>query len=199
MLVTAFVLGSAAVFFGACAQTVPATPPITPGVPASPRQVNIIMKDYLYVPGIVDLVPGETVRLNVINGGLEVHELVVGSQAVQTAWAAAEKPAANPPPGPTPAVSVPPGMEGLRIVLNSGESTSVLYTVPRDVGQQILLQCHIADHLERGMAGAVRFVGAGGVILTRPPAGSATTSAPESAVPSASPASAVPSPASAAP
>jgi hypothetical protein len=190
----AFALAGLMGFATACASTVPATPPITPGIPSSPRQVNVILKDYLFVPGIVDLVPGETVRLFVINGGLETHELVLGTSAVQDAWATAEKPAANPPPGPTPRVSVQPGLEGLRIVLRSGESTSVLYTVPRDVTEQLYLGCHIADHLERGMAGAVRFVGAGGVPVSASPASSAA--APSSAEPAstapASPASTAP-------
>ena len=54
--------GTSGALFGACGASVPATPRITPGVAAAPRQVNVIMKDYLYVPAIVDLVPGETVR-----------------------------------------------------------------------------------------------------------------------------------------
>ncbi len=161
-----------------CTSEVPATPAITPGTAASPRQVNVILKDYLFVPGIVDLVPGETIRLNVVNGGLEVHELVLGSADVQDAWAAAERPAANPPPGPTPSVSVPPGLEGLRIVARSGETQSVTYTVPSDIGIQLLLGCHIADHLERGMAGAIRFVGPGGVPPEGPSGSPSAAAAP---------------------
>ena len=92
----------------ACAGGSTATPPISPGTSASPREVNIITKDYSYLPPEVDLVPGETVLLHVINGGLEVHEVVIGDTVpVQDAWEAAEAAAANPPPGPTPLVSVP--------------------------------------------------------------------------------------------
>jgi len=40
--------------------TVPATPPITPGVSGAPSHVNVILKGYLFVPAIVDLVSGET-------------------------------------------------------------------------------------------------------------------------------------------
>jgi hypothetical protein len=145
--------------------SVPATPAITPGTGAAPRQVNVILKDYVFVPGIVDLVPGETVTLNVVNGGLDVHELVIGPRSVQDAWEAAEEPAANPPPGPTPIVTVPPGLEGLRVVARSGETQTVTYTVPDDISEQLLLGCHISDHWERGMAGAVRFVGPGGAPL----------------------------------
>jgi len=157
------VAGAAAVACGP--ETAPATPAITPGTAAAPRQVNVILKDYLFVPGVVDLVPGETIALNVVNGGLDVHELVLGPRAVQDAWAAAEAPVANPPPGPTPAISVAPGLAGLRIVARSGETQSVTWTVPDDAATQLLLGCHIADHYQRGMAGAVRFVGPGGTPL----------------------------------
>ena len=157
-----FAVASAA----ACeASAVPATPAITPGTSGAPRQVNVILKDYIFVPGIVDLVPGETITLNVVNGGLDVHELVLGPAAVQQAWEDAEEPAANPPPGPTPDVSVPPGLEGLRVIVRSGETQTVTYSVPDDVAEQLLLGCHISDHWERGMAGAVRLVGPGGVPL----------------------------------
>jgi hypothetical protein len=71
-------LAAALAAVAACdASEVPATPQITPGTPALPRQVNVILKDYQFVPGIVDLVPGETITLNVVNGGLDVHELVL--------------------------------------------------------------------------------------------------------------------------
>jgi len=162
-------LGGLAV--GGCdAGSVAATPAITPGTSGAPRQVNVILKDYLLVPGIVDLVPGETISLNVVNGGLDIHELVLGTRAVQDAWEAAEAPAANPPPGPTPAVSVPPGLEGVRVVVASGATQTVTYTVPSDIADQLLLGCHISDHWERGMAGAVRLAGPGGAPLgTAPP------------------------------
>jgi hypothetical protein len=159
-------LGAVAFAAAACdASTVPATPAITPGIAEAPRQVNVILKDYQVVPGIVDLVPGETITLNVVNGGLDVHELVLGPAAVQQAWEDAEESAANPPPGPTPAVSVPPAPTGLRVVVASGATGTVTYTVPSDSAEQLLLGCHISDHWERGMAGAVRLVGPGGVPL----------------------------------
>src|SRR5215213_10086859 len=85
-----------------------ATPPVRPGSSATPREVNIVLKDWVFLPDPVDVVPGETALLHVVNGGLEVHELVLGDQAVQDAWEAAEGAAANPPPGPTPVVSVAP-------------------------------------------------------------------------------------------
>ena len=85
--------------------TAPATPPITPGASATPREVNIVMRDYGYVPPVVDLVPGETVTLHVVNGGLEIHEAVVGDLESQLAWEAAEDAVADHPPGPTPVVA----------------------------------------------------------------------------------------------
>ena len=48
----------------------PATPPITPGTSGSPREVNLIARDYSFQPPTLDLAPGETVVLHVINGGL---------------------------------------------------------------------------------------------------------------------------------
>ena len=70
--------------------------------------------------------PGETVLLHVINGGLEVHEAVIGDAAVQDAWEVAEAATAGAPPGPTPLVSVPPGVAGLRVVVRpaSGSTSS---------------------------------------------------------------------------
>ena len=74
--------------------------------------------------------PGETVNLHVINGGLDVHEAIIGDATVQDAWEAAEAAAADAPPGPTPAVSVPPELEGLRIVVESGQRVDIVWTVP---------------------------------------------------------------------
>ncbi len=173
LLAALLALGAIGLGLIACGgSAVPATPAITPGTSGAPRQVNVILKDYVVVPGIVDLVPGETVTLNVVNGGLDVHELVLGPMAVQQAWEDAEAPAANPPPGPTPDVSVPPALEGLRVVVRSGETQTVTYTVPDDAAEQLLLGCHISDHWERGMAGAVHLVGPGGVPLDQEGSGS---------------------------
>ena len=82
--------------------------PIVPGASGSPREVNLIAKDYSFLPDALDLAPGETVLLHVINGGLEVHEAVIGDARVQDAWEVAEAATVGAPPGPTPVVSVPP-------------------------------------------------------------------------------------------
>jgi uncharacterized cupredoxin-like copper-binding protein len=141
----------------ACSADSVATPPISPGTSTTPRDVNIIAKDYSFEPPEVDLVPGETVLLHVINGGLEVHEVVIGDASVQDTWEAAEAAAANPPPGPTPVVTVPAGTGGLRIVVQSGQLMNVLWTVPAQPGA-LLIGCHIPGHWAKGMQASIRFV-----------------------------------------
>ena len=56
----------------------------------------------------------------------------------------------------------------------SGDIRSITWTVPADAGS-LLLGCHISDHYERGMAGLVRAVGPGGVLLVPPPGASGLT------------------------
>jgi uncharacterized cupredoxin-like copper-binding protein len=151
------------------------TPAITPGTASHPRAVVILAKDYAFIPPIVDLVPGETVVFQVINGGLIAHEAVIGSPALQLAWETAEAPTASAPPGPTPAISIPPSLAatGLRIVVGSGQRADVTWQVPLDAasgGSEWLVACHIPGHLAAGMLVPVRFVGPGGVPLGSPPA-----------------------------
>ncbi len=149
------------------------TPPITPGTGAAPREVNIVARDYAYVPSVVDLVPGETVVLHVINGGLAVHEAILGDMDTQLAWEAAEAPFADSPPGPTPLVPVPPGYDALRIVVGSGERVDVTWAVPPEAtiaGQPWFVGCHIPGHWAKGMVVPIRFVDAGGRPLATPAA-----------------------------
>jgi len=149
-------LAAAALLVAACAGAEAGpTPPIRPGSPDAPREVNIIAKDYTFIPAVVDLVPGETVLFHVVNGGLAVHEVVIGDQAVQDAWEIAEAATVDAPPGPTPAVSVPPGVAGLRIVVPSGGRVDVRYVVPRTDG--LIVGCHIPGHYAKGMHVPVRF------------------------------------------
>ena len=155
----------AAAISGACeAGEAPATPPIVPGASAAPREVNLIAKDYSFLPATLDLVPGETVLLHVINGGLETHEAIIGDAAVQDAWERAEAAVAGAPPGPTPVVTVPREVMGLRIVVRSGERVDVVWTVPGGgAGQSsgsaaaLIVGCHIPGHWERGMWIPVRW------------------------------------------
>ena len=137
----------------------PPTPPVVAGSSDAPREVNLIAKDYEFVPAALDLVPGETILLHVINGGLEVHEAIIGDDAVQDAWERVEAAVAGAPPGPTPVVSVPPDVTGLRIVVRSGERVDVVWTVPAgDLPPPFIVGCHIPGHWERGMRIPVRWV-----------------------------------------
>jgi uncharacterized cupredoxin-like copper-binding protein len=166
-----------------CAASTNATPPIVAGSSDAPREVNLITRDYTFVPDVLDLVPGETVRLHVINGGLVVHEAVIGDTSVQDAWETAEAATVGAPPGPTPVVTVPSGLAGLRVVVQSGQLVDVTWTVPADASGAVavaadeeasavdpvaiasaagmpawLVGCHIPGHWARGMHIPIRWV-----------------------------------------
>jgi len=120
------------------------------------------MKDWVFLPDPVDLLPGETVLLHVINGGLEVHEAIIGSQAVQDAWEIAEAATAGAPPGPTPVVSVPPDVAGIRVVAASGQRVDLVWTVPGSAeAGRLLIGCHIPGHWAKGMRATVRIAAPG--------------------------------------
>jgi uncharacterized cupredoxin-like copper-binding protein len=152
-----FVVALTLVMLGAMrsAEKLPAAPAvIQPGTSAVPRPVTVIMRDYLFEPEPLALVPGETVRITAVNAGLEPHELVLGNAAAQGAWSAAN--AAATPPGPfttPPPASAPAGTAGVRLLVRSGEQASVEWTVP--VAEPLFLQCHLAGHQEQGMSGVV--------------------------------------------
>jgi uncharacterized cupredoxin-like copper-binding protein len=158
---------------GACGPGAPAvTPPITPGTSGTPRDVNIVAHDYAFVPPVVDLVPGETVNLRVVNGGLAIHEAILGDMADQLAWEAAEGVTEDAPPGPTPVVEVPSGFEGVRIVVESGQRRDMTWTVPFDAASASsgwFVGCHIPGHWQKGMVVPVRFVDRGGQPPGSPP------------------------------
>jgi uncharacterized cupredoxin-like copper-binding protein len=144
------------VILGASLAAAPAPAPTIarPGTADEPRPVNVIMRDYRFDPTPIHFVPGETVRLNVINAGLVEHELVLGDAAVQAAWAVADAAATPPAPLATaPPASVPPQVGGLRLVLASGASIVVDYQVPVSGALQMI--CHLPGHAERGMVGDV--------------------------------------------
>ena len=157
----------------ACDTSAPAaTPPITPGTSGVPREVNVVTRDYAFVPSIVDLAPGETVLLHVINGGLEQHEAIFGPLDDQLAWEAAEEAVIGAPPGPTPYVAPPPGFEGVRVVVGSGQRVDVTWTVPADAATAPdgwFVGCHIPGHWQKGMVVPVRLVGPDGHPLGTPP------------------------------
>lgn len=135
-----------------------ATPPIIPGTSAAPREVNIVAKDWVFLPDRVDVVPGETVLLHVINGGLDIHEAVIGDAAVQDAWEVAEAATIGSPPGPTPLVSVPPNVAGVRIVVASGQRVDVTWTVPASAPAGLVVGCHIPGHWAKGMVVPVNLI-----------------------------------------
>ena len=147
-----------------CGSAVPsATPPIVPGRSDAPREVNLIARDYSFVPATLDLVPGETILLHVIDAGLEIHEAVIGNASVQAAWETAEAATVGAPPGPTPFVQVPADVAGVRIVVHSGERVDLVWTVPVDVatgpaGGPWLVGCHIPGHWAKGMQIPIRWV-----------------------------------------
>lgn len=141
----------------ACSPEVSTPTSIEPGTVEAPREVNLIARDYLFLPATLEVVPGEVVLLHVVNGGLDVHEAIIGDDAVQAAWEEAEASVAGAPPGPTPLVSVAPEVSGLRIVVGSGQRVDVTWTVPTD-GKELTVGCHIPGHWEKGMRIPVRFV-----------------------------------------
>ena len=146
------------VALGACDSGAPeVTPRPIPGTSAHPREVNIIAREYSFAPPTVDLVPGETVLLHVINAGLEIHEAIIGDGAAQNAWEVAEAALAGSPPGPTPIVSVPPGISAVRVVVASGQRVDMLWTVPGSVAG-LIVGCHIPGHWTKGMQVPVRAV-----------------------------------------
>jgi len=159
--IAAGLLGLVAIIASACdTGAAPVTPPIVPGASGSPREVNLIAKDYSFLPDALELAPGETVLLHVINGGLEVHEAVIGDATVQDAWEVAEAATVGAPPGPTPVVSVPPDVTGLRIVVKSGERVDLVWTVPAVTPAAVWqVGCHIPGHWARGMQIPVHWVG----------------------------------------
>jgi uncharacterized cupredoxin-like copper-binding protein len=158
------------------------TPRITPGTTAHPRPVVIVAKDYTFVPAVVDLVPGETVVLQVVNGGLVVHEAVIGDATVQAQWERGEAALSDAPPGSTPLASLATDSGGVRVVVTSGQRTDAVWAVPRDATTRAWsVGCHIPGHLAEGMIVPVRFVGPDGLPLaTGFGSGSSATAEPSS-------------------
>ena len=148
----------AAVAIAGCAPAGPALGRVErAGTPEQPRDVNVIMRDYLFQPTPINLVPGETVRFNIINGGLLPHEFVLGDARVQAAWASADAAATPPAPLATaPLASLEAPVGGLRMYLDTGQQSSALFTVPAE--GELRLACHIPGHVEEGMVGEVRRV-----------------------------------------
>ncbi len=120
--------------------------------------MNIVARDDVFSPPVVDFVPGETVLLHVVNGGLASHEAVIGDQAAQDAWEIAEANVPPTRPGVTPSLEVPVGFSGVRVAVRSGERVDVLWTVPADpaVVGTLIVGCHVPGHYAKGMHVPVR-------------------------------------------
>jgi uncharacterized cupredoxin-like copper-binding protein len=151
-----FAVALALVLIGAQRSTQRDAPPpaATPGTAAEPRDVTVIMRDYLFEPRPLLLMPGETVRIHVFNAGMVEHELTLGDGVVQEAWARADAAATPPAPfatRPPPSVAVDPG--GLHLILPPGGHATFVYRVPLEEGLRML--CHLPGHVERGMVGLV--------------------------------------------
>ena len=147
-----------AAVLGGCSTGAPVdTPRPIPGTSGAPREINIIARDYRFDPNPIDLAPGETVLFHLINGGLEVHDVVIGDDSVQAAWEAVEGANVDAPPGSTPVASVVLRSAGLRVVLRSGERADVRWTVPA-AASPLVVGCHIRDHWGRGMQAAVQIL-----------------------------------------
>ncbi len=160
VLIIGGVLAVSLVLLGAQLASTPVGAPAaaTPGTAEMPRDLNVILHDFRFEPTPLYLFPGETVRLNIINGGLVEHEFVLGDAGVQDAWARADAVATPPAPFATPPVaSAEPQAGGIRVLLGSGESTSVVYHVPTG-GEPLQLMCHLPGHLEKGMIGQVELL-----------------------------------------
>lgn len=144
----------------AAQQRVPAPAIERPGTVDAPRELNVIMRDYAFVPSPITVVRGETVRFNIVNGGLVPHELVLGDARIQDAWQSAD--AAATPPGPfatAPAASVAAADAGLRVVLASGAQVQVAFRVP--AAGDLSLVCHLPGHAQRGMVSGVTVLDVG--------------------------------------
>jgi uncharacterized cupredoxin-like copper-binding protein len=166
VLATRFVLAALILASASACDSGPlVTPAITPGTPADPREVIIVARDYAFTPAVIDLVPGETVLIQLVDGGLIAHEAVFGPSAVQDAWEAAQAPLSSAPPGSSPQVSIAPELGGLRIVVASGERKDVTWVVPAGAAADAggwFVGCHIPGHWAEGMVVPVRFVGPDG-------------------------------------
>ena len=151
-----FVVAITLVLIGAqrSAEPAPSVLVARAGTPEQPRALTILMRDYLFDPTPLVLVAGETIRLTVFSAGMTAHEMVLGDAAVQAAWSAADAAATPPAPFTTaPPASVPPGTGGVRLLLVSGASATVDYTVPTT--GELLLLCHLPGHIAQGMVGRV--------------------------------------------
>jgi uncharacterized cupredoxin-like copper-binding protein len=185
IVVTAAAIGLAGIALAGCDAGPGTTPAITPGTPAHPRVVLILASEFAFTPPVVDLVPGETVLLQIVDGGVAAHEAVFGDQAVQDAWERAEADLSAAPPGPpgqAPVPSVDPSISaaGLRIPVTSGQRVDLTWLVPANAPSlgSWSIGCHIPGHLAAGMVVPIRFVGPLGTLPATLPGSEFGSTAP---------------------
>jgi plastocyanin len=136
VVVGGLLLAVGLVLLGARLAAQPAPPPdlSRPGTEGSPRVVNVIMRDYVFNPTPLHLVPGEHVRFELINAGLVDHEFVLGDAEAQQYS----------------------GFLGFFVLLRPGETATLSYAVPAGApAAQLRLMCHLPGHVEQGMVGRI--------------------------------------------
>ena len=112
------------------------------------------MRDYLFEPNPLALVPGETIRLTAFDAGSSRTSWCIGDQAVQDAWTAADAAATPPAPFTTaPPASAPAGTGGLRVLVQSGQTGDG--RLDGSGRGPLVMQCHLPGHLERGMTAGI--------------------------------------------
>lgn len=118
-----------------------------PTTTASPdRTVEIAMTDHAFVPDVVSLFKGETVRLRFTNEGTSPHEAFIGDQSAQDAH---EEFMTHVRAGHAEHAH---GEEMIRV--EPGKSDDLVVTATKD--GELLIGCHEADHWARGMVATIR-------------------------------------------
>ncbi len=110
--------------------------------PADARTVTIEMHDIAFVPGAVDVHPGEKVRFVFKNTGQVTHDAFIGDAAAQDSHEMEMRDGHAMHMGGADGVSVKPG-----------KTATITYTVPPS--GQILIGCHQPGHYSGGMKAAI--------------------------------------------
>lgn len=101
-----------------------ATQPVSTGT----RDIQIVAKDYAFAPEILEALPGETLRITLINQGSHDHSLVIGGGQKSRGE--------------------------MNEILKPNESATMVYRMPENVAY-VEFHCPIARHGSRGMTGRI--------------------------------------------
>lgn len=117
---------------------------------ATPRTVEIEMRDIAFAPDSVDVEQGETVRFVFTNAGTAAHDAFVGDEAAQ----ADHEMEMNGSGGGDMGGNAGHGSsgtdgEGTAITVEPGETAELIYTF--DDAGEMLIGCHQPGHYEAGM------------------------------------------------